>query len=70
MPSHPSVSQSNSDMVKARLLEAQYRVGQDEPGEKDGDTHFLLNGHWFVENDHLHSGGTPHIEDARYKRDT
>jgi hypothetical protein len=32
-------------MVKARLLEAQYRAGQDEPGEKDGDTHFLLNGH-------------------------
>lgn len=57
-------------MVKARLLEAQYRVGRDQPGENDGDTHFLLNGHLLVENDHLHSGGTPNIWDSRYKRDT
>jgi len=30
-------------MVKAKLLEAQTDVGHDEPGEKNGDTHSLLD---------------------------
>lgn len=39
VPANQRVSQSNFDMVKAKLLEAQNRVGQLEPGEQAGDTH-------------------------------
>ncbi len=36
-------------MVKAKLLEAQTEVGHDEPGEKNGDTHSLLDRDGFVD---------------------
>ncbi len=43
VPANRRVSQSNFDMVKAKLLEAQNRVGQFEPGEQAGDTHSWPN---------------------------
>jgi hypothetical protein len=38
VPANRSVAQSNFDMVKAKLLQAQNRVGQLEPGEQAGDS--------------------------------
>ena len=43
VPANRRVSQSNFDMVKATLLEAQNRVGQLEPGVDAGDTHSWPN---------------------------
>ena len=43
VPANRRVAQSNFDMVKAKLLEAQNRVGQLEPGEQAGDTHSWPN---------------------------
>lgn len=43
VPTNRRVSQSNLDMVKATLLEAQNRVGQLEPGAQVGDTHSWPN---------------------------
>jgi hypothetical protein len=57
-------------MVKAKLLEAQSRVGRDEPSGNDGDTHPLLNDRFVVETCHIRSRDTAQISGTKGLNET
>ena len=70
VPANRRVSQSNFDMVKATLLEAQNRVGQLEPGAQVGATHSWPNRAFLLLMRDTLWANTVSVREARFERAT